>query len=159
MFDEHFWVAVAFFALLGLLFRPVGRSLGKALDGRSAKIAKELEDATKLREQAQAMLTLYQNKYQEISRESDQIMETARADAKAMQKQAQEELKQAVAVRIRMAEEKIAQEEKKAVSQLQQQVVELAVQATKRIILEQMHKEADDALIRLAVDNVGRIVH
>ena len=60
--DPHFWVYVAFVAVVGLSWRRVGRAIAAALDARAAKIQARLDEARKLRDDAQDLLAAYQRK-------------------------------------------------------------------------------------------------
>lgn len=157
--DEQLWVAVAFLVFLALMFRPVGKLLGQSLDKRSAAIEKELAEAMRLREEAQATLAAYQKKHRQISEEAEEILKHAREEARRMQVEAQEAIKRAVEVRIHQADEKIALEEQKAIQDVQKQVVDVAIQAARSVITKNMQSEADEQLIRLAVKDIHRLVH
>ncbi len=159
MIDETFWVAVAFVGFLLLVYRPVARGLSGALDKRSKQIEEELTEAQRLREEAQESLAAYQKKHREISEEAEQILKAARDEAKAMQKKAAEEVKKAVESRIHMADQKIAHEEKKAIQDVQKQVVDIAVSAARNVIVDNLQKDADESLIKVAVKDINRIVH
>ncbi len=157
--DEAFWVAIALFILIGLLWRPVGRAMAGILDGRSEKIGRELEEAVRLREEAQALLAAHQKKYRAMTDEAESILHQAREEAKTMQKQAQEVLKQALATRMEQAERRMDQEEQKALQEIQRQVVAVAVAAAAKILTEHLGEQADDHLIKLALNEIPRAIH
>lgn len=157
--DEQFWVAVAFAVFMVLVWRPVGRALAGALDKRSAAIENELAEAVRLREEAQATLAAYQKKHREITEEAEEILKHAREEARAMQNNAQDVVKKAVELRIAQADEKIALEEKKAIQDVQRQVVDVAIQAARSVMVDNLQSEADEQLIRLAVKDINRVVH
>ena len=58
--DPTFWVMVAFFVFVGALARPISGAIAAALDKRADKIRADLEEAEKLREEAQNLLASYQ---------------------------------------------------------------------------------------------------
>lgn len=157
--DEQMWVAVAFAVFILLVWRPVSRMTAQALDKRSVAIGKELAEAQRLREEAQATLAAYQKKHREITEEAEEILRHAREEAREMQREAQEAVKKAVEVRIAQADEKIALEEKKAIHDVQRQVVDVAIQAARSVMVENLQSEADEQLIRLAVKDLNRVVH
>ena len=67
----EFWVAVSFFLFLALLFYfGVHKKVGKALDARAAAIAKEIEEAKALREEAEKVLTDYRAKQEGAAKEA-----------------------------------------------------------------------------------------
>ncbi len=157
--DEKLWIAVAFAAFFALVGKPVLRMLTKALDKRSAAIERELSEAVRLREEAQATLAAYQKKHREVSEEAEDILKHAREEARKLQQNAQEAIKKAVEVRISQADEKISLEEKKAIQEVQRQVVDVAIQAARSVIVDTMQTEADEQLIQLAVKDLHRVVH
>ena len=82
MFDPNdplFWVLVAFVAFLALLlYYKVPAIVAKALDDRADAIRKELDEARKLREEAQSLLSDYQRKAREAETEAQSIIEQAK---------------------------------------------------------------------------------
>ncbi len=157
--NEQSWVAVAFVVFIALVWKPFVRAMTSALDKRSVAIERELAEAVRLREEAQATLAAYQKKHRQVSEESEEILKHAREEARRMQADAQEAIKKAVEVRIAQADEKISLEEKKAIQDVQRQVVDMAVQAARSVIVDNLQNEADEQLIRLAVKDLHRVVH
>ena len=83
--DAEFWVAVAFLIFLGVLAKlGVHRKILNALDDRSARIKVELDEARRVREEAQALLAEYQRKRQDADREADAIVVAAKAEAERL---------------------------------------------------------------------------
>jgi regulator of protease activity HflC (stomatin/prohibitin superfamily) len=80
----EFWVAVAFVAfVLILLYYKVPALIAKTLDERAAAIRKELDEARRLREEAQNLLADYQRKHRNAGQEAETIVEQARREAEA----------------------------------------------------------------------------
>ena len=78
IFEPEFWVAVSFFLFLGLaLYLGVHKKLTTALDARSASIAKELDEARRLREEAQSVLADYRTKQSSVDSEVAAIVSLA----------------------------------------------------------------------------------
>lgn len=159
MFDEVFWVGVSFVTLIVLLYKPVTRALVQALDKRAALIAKELDEAVRLREEAQATLALYQQKHAEIASEAESILTHAKHEAERLRVEAQARLEQAIALRTVRAEERIAQEEARAVAQVQQQLVDMAVLTAQQILTGAMQSDADEFLTASAIKKIATLVH
>ena len=123
------------------------------------RIKEELDDAVRLREEAQAVLAQYQKKQQEVMQEAETILETAKSEAERMKLEAESKLKEAIERRITMANDKIARAEQDAIKDVQSNMVDIAIHAARDIIIEQIDDAADDELITLAIDDVKRIVH
>ncbi len=59
MFDAAFWVAIAFVAFCAILAKFAYRRIIDALDARAQAISDQLDEAVRLREEAQALLASY----------------------------------------------------------------------------------------------------
>ena len=80
--EPEFWVAVSFFIFLGVLFYfGVHKKIAVALDARAALIGKELEEARRLRNEAQKVLADYRRKESEAANEAESIIALAAKEA------------------------------------------------------------------------------
>jgi len=113
--DATFWVAVAFVVFVGLAYKKVAAILGTTLDARSARIRNELEEAQRLREDAQAVLAECQKRQIEAEDEAEKILAYAREEAERVRVRADEEVQIAVKRRETQAIDRIAQAEAQAV--------------------------------------------
>lgn len=155
--EPVFWVAVAFFALVILAWRPMAKFLSTSLDGRAQKISDELAQAVRLREEAQATLQAYQQKQQEIAAEAKTILDNALAESARMQEEASKQLEKAIETRLSLANERIAQEENKAIKEVQLQIIELATTAARTVLTSSMQEQANDNLLNAALADIGKI--
>jgi len=133
--DAAFWALIAlilFFALV--LYLKVPAMLGGILDSRVDAIRKELDDARKLREEAQAVLAEYQRKAREAEGEAVEIVDQAKREAEALSIEAARRIEDYVASRTRLAEQKIAQAESQALQEVQALSADVAVAAAERIL-------------------------
>lgn len=157
--DASAVVAIAFLAFLFLVYNPVRKTLPNVLDKRSQRIASELAEAERLREEAQATLAAYQKRQREVNEEAEQILMAAKSAAQKLQEEASAQLKKSIENRIAQANEKIAQEEQKAVQEVHKRVVEIATQAAKTLISDEYQDEANDLLTQLALKDANRVLH
>ena len=82
MIEAEAWVAVAFVLFLGILvYVGAHRRVIDGIDQRQARIKAELEEARRLREEAQALLVEYQRRQREAEREAADILAGAKAEA------------------------------------------------------------------------------
>ncbi len=150
--DPHFWVTVAFFLVVGAAWRPVSAGLKAALDARSAKIRARLEEAERLREEAQEMLVHYRRKQHEVTKDAEEIIARARAEADRLAAHAEKELTESLARRERMAIDRIAAAEAQAIKDVRALAAEVAVTAAGRLLAEKLapHQASDlvDGAIR-----------
>jgi F-type H+-transporting ATPase subunit b len=152
--EPEFWVAVGFVLLVAALARPIGRGMGAALDARADKIRATLQEAAKLREEAQRLLGDYERKTRDALRESEDIVAQARSEAERMAAEASAALATAIQRREQLAIEKIAQAEAEAVREVRTTAVDVAVAAARRLIGERLGAARSSALIDQAIRDV-----
>jgi F-type H+-transporting ATPase subunit b len=146
--EAEFWVAVAFVIFIGVLARfGVHRLIVDALDTRAARIRNELDEAKRVREEAQALLADYQRKRGEADREADAIVSAARAEAERLAAEAKTKVEEFVARRTQMAETKIAQAEAQALADVRSAAADAAVAAAEKILSETAKGKVGDDLI------------
>ena len=102
------WVALGFLLFLGLLvYLGVHRKVTDSLDQRQARIKGELDEARRLKEEAQALLAEFQRKGREAEKEAEAIISGARAEAERIAGKAKTRMEDFIARRTKMAEAKI----------------------------------------------------
>ena len=145
--DASFWVAVSFvlFILLLMYFR-VPKMVTDALDARSAAIAAELDEAQRLREEAQALLASYQRKQRDAEKEAEEIVQRAEADAKRLAEETREILTQQMQRRMKQAEEKIAQAEAQALKEVQNLTTDIAIESAREVIAGNLDSRAQETI-------------
>ena len=155
----EFWVAVAFVAfVLVLLYYRVPRLISKALDERAEAIRKELDEARRLREEAQALLADYQKKHRNVGQETDIIVETARREAEALANETRASMTESLERRTRMAEEKIERAEAQALDEVRASAIDVAVAAAEKILREKMAAGGDASLVDQSIRDLrGRL--
>lgn len=147
MFDESFWVAVAFVLFFVLFGRQLWRFVTSKLDERSAAVRAELETAARLREEARDLLAASRRRERESAAEAEAILARARDEASRIAADAAMRLDAELARRARLAEERIALMEANAVAGLRAAAVDAVVAATGRAIAAEIDADADAALI------------
>jgi len=153
--DAEFWVAVAFVVFLGgLIYLGVHEMMLKYIDQRRDKIKAELDEARRLKEEAQALLAQYQRKQREAEQEAAAILAGATAEAGRMLAEAKAKMEEFVARRNKMAESKIAQAEAQALADVRAAAAEAAVGAAERILTQTVKGEIADRLVGKGIDDV-----
>ncbi len=154
--DPKFIVALAFIAFLGLLvYLKVPQALARSLDSRADRIRAELEEARKLREEAQALLAEYQRKQHAAEEEAEAIVKQAKEEAQRMTREAREAMANMVARRAKEAEQKIAQAEAQAVADVRNSAAEAAATAAATVIAAKATGDTSDKLIAAGIKDVA----
>ena len=157
LLEPETWVAVAFVIFLGVLcYFGVHRTLIEALDKRAARIKEELDEARRLKDEAQKLLDEYRRKQAEAHGEAQAIVAGAEAEAERLAAEAKTKVEEFVARRTRLAETKIAQAEAQALADVRAAAAEAAVAAAEKILAQSAKGQvADDLLVR-GIDDVKR---
>jgi F-type H+-transporting ATPase subunit b len=160
MFDAPFWALVSLIVFLAIMvYLKVPGMVIAFLDKRAETIRDELDQARKLREEAQALLAEYQRKAREAESEAEEIVDQARREAEALAVEAKRRMEDYVASRTRLAEEKIAQAEAQAVQEVRALSADVAIAAAEKILAARVKGEAGDRLIARAIDDVKTKLH
>ena len=157
--EAEFWVLVAFVIAIAFLVYKVKDPIASGLDARAAKIKAELDEAQKLREEAQAKLAEFQLKQRDALKEAEGIIALAREEAQRLAAQGAKDLEAAIERRRRMAQEKIALEEQKAMADLRNAAVDVAVAALRRVLAEDLDPARQAALIDNAINALPPTLH
>jgi F-type H+-transporting ATPase subunit b len=159
MFENpEFWVAVAFVLVVILAFKPAARAITGTLDARAAKIRAQIEEARKLREDAQALLADYQKKQRDAMSEAEKIIAQARAEATRLKIDAEKDLENAITRRKQQALDRIAQTEAQAVAAVRNTAVEVAMAAAEKLITSSLDPAKKAALADKAISELpGRL--
>ncbi|MBL8542511.1 MAG: ATPase [Hyphomonadaceae bacterium] len=149
-----FLALVLFIALL--VYLKVPAAIMGALDQRSQAIAKELHDARRLREEAEALLAEYQQKRASAEAEAKEIVSAAREQAAAVAEETRQSMMAAMARRERQAEDRIKSAETKAADEVRAAAAEAAIAAAERMIRERMNDQAQTNLVQQGVADLKR---
>ncbi len=148
IFEPEFWVAVSFFIFLGgVIYLGVHKKVAAALDARAAAIAKELDEARHLREEAEKVLADYKRKQGDAAKEAEDIVSLAKREAEEMAAETRTAMAEQFARRMKLAEDKIARAEAEALREVRIAAAEAAVAAAQAVIAAKLTPELADSLV------------
>ncbi|GBE43752.1 ATP synthase subunit b precursor [bacterium BMS3Bbin10] len=151
----EFWIAASFFGfILLIVYYKVPGMVTKALDDRADTIRKELDEARRLREEAQTMLADYERKHRDAEKEVESIILLANQEAKALAVETRQKIKDQLERRTRLAEDKISHAEKQAIGEVRAAAVTLAISAAERIIAKKMSPAASKKLVDQSIKDL-----
>ena len=146
--SAEFWVGVSFVGFFLILFYyKVPALIAKALDARADAIRTELDEARRLREEAQSLLADYQKKHRNAGQEADAIVEQARREAQLYAEETRAALAETLERRTKQAEDKIARAEAQAVDDVRAAAVDMAIAAAEKVLREKAAGPGGAALI------------
>ncbi|MBH0238157.1 F0F1 ATP synthase subunit B family protein [Methylobrevis albus] len=149
------WAFIALIGFLGILFvKRVHTSAAETLDARAARIARELDEARRLREEAQSLLSEYQRKAREAGREAEDIISNAKSEALRLTAEAETSLAELIERRTKAVETKIGQAETQAIAEIRALAADVAVAAAGKILTEKVKGPVADALVSKGIADV-----
>jgi F-type H+-transporting ATPase subunit b len=153
--EPETWVAVAFVIFIGVLvYVGAHKKITDALDHRAARIKAELDEARRLRDEAQKLLAEYQRKQREAEQEAEAIVADARAEAERVAAEARAKMEEFVARRTKLAEAKIGQAEAQALADVRAAAADAAVAAAENILRHTATGKVADDLIAKGIADV-----
>lgn len=152
----EFWVALAFVIFVALLWKKIAGAFTGMLDARANKIRAELDEAQRLREEAQALLASYQRRQRDAEKEAEEIVSHAKEEAERLRRQGAADLEASLKRREAQAVERIAQMEAAAVQEVRTLTVDLAIAASRKLLSENLPQSQQDALVAQAIDELPK---
>jgi F-type H+-transporting ATPase subunit b len=150
--DATFWALIGLIIFLGILaYVKVPAMMAGALDKRADQIRNELEEAKKLREEAQQLLAEYQRKRKEAETEAAGILSAAEKEAALLREDAKAKTEEYVSRRTAVAEQKIRQAETDAINEVRASAVDLAIVAAEKLISSKVDSKASGELFKASL--------
>ncbi len=155
--DATVIVSLAMLVVIGLmLWKKVPAAIGRSLDKKIAGIREQLDEASRLRSEAEALRAEYEARTSRAGAEAQTMLDRARHEAEGIVQQAQRDAAALVERRTRMAESKIAAAERAAVAEVRAKVADAAASAAARLIAEQHDAASDRAMVDQTIAGLGR---
>ena len=156
---EEVWLFVALAILFAMVYRPAKRAVLGALDQRAARIGSQLDEAKRLREEAQAALAGFQRRQRDAMAEAEDIIAHARHEAERLRADAAKHLEEALQRREAMAMDRIAQAEAQAMAEVRNMAVDVAISASRRLIAGQLDGGRQAGLVDSAIADLSKKLH
>jgi F-type H+-transporting ATPase subunit b len=150
------WLLIALIILIAVIWKPLSRTIFGALDGHAAKVRAELEEAKRLREEAQSLLAGHQRQLVSGEDQASAIVGHAKVEAERQVERHRVELEASLGRRTEHALARIAQEEARALQDVRSYAAMLTARTTERLLRDQIDGPKAQALVDDAIAEVGR---
>jgi F-type H+-transporting ATPase subunit b len=157
--DLNFWVLISFVIFVALAWRPLYRIVVTALDQRAEDIRRDIDEAVRLREEAQALLASYKRQQRDAAQETAEILASARTEADRLKEQASADLDSLLKRREQQALDRIAQAESQAMTEVRGLAVDLAIAATRKLLAERASGEKAASLVDDSIRQIDAKLH
>ena len=159
-FDPETWVAVAFVILMVVFgYLGVFKKATDAPDKRAERIKAELDDATRLKQEAAKVLADYKARSASAEREAADIVANAKTEAERIATEAKAKMEDFVARRTKTAESKIALAEAQALADVRAAAADAAVSAASTILSQSVKGQVADDLLAKGITEVRQKVN
>lgn len=158
MFDERFWLAIAFFGFVILIIKHVAPIITKQLDAKSKEIAEELLAAKEMKEKAEKVLAIAQERHTESLAFSEQIIKDASVEAQKYFDEALKLAESEIAKKMTAVENRIKQEQESAIREMKIKIIGSAMHSVENN-LQNVQKNQSDTLVNKAIDDISKLVN
>lgn len=154
--NPEFWVGVGLVLFLAIVvWAKAPAMIAGKLDEQAAKIQADLDEAARLRTEAEAMLVNIRAERDEAERQAGAMLAAAKADAERLAADAKIKLEETIKRRVEIAERKIAQAEAQASADVKAAAVDLAAHAAEVVLAARLSGLKSDPLVDAAIGQMG----
>jgi len=157
--DTNIWMVFSFIIFFLILVKAGKSAMVNVVDKRIETIKNDLQSAENLHVEAQELLAQYQRKHTNAVKEADEIIANAETYAAKIRKQAKKELRENLDRREAQLADRVERMKMAAISDIQKYAADIAIEATREIIIKEFDKKADKALTDDAIKSVSGQVH
>lgn len=144
---------ILFLALRHFLFKPVTN----LMQSRKDEIAGNLEDAEKIKAQAEELKVTYQGKIDSAKEEAGQILKEANIKREARKEEIIQQAKEESQRIMERAQLEISREKAKAMEDLKDDMVEISLAAASMVIQKNLDDETQQKLIQEYIKEMGDV--
>jgi F-type H+-transporting ATPase subunit b len=144
-------IAVLFFILRALLFKPVTKFMAE----RAKRVQDSIDQAKKDREEAKALLAEYENKLKEAQAQAGEILKNARESAERQAKMIIAEGKQKAEDTVNSALKQIETEHKAALSQFKLEAAALVMAVSAKLAAKDFSGDDNRRYVNMLLDELS----
>lgn len=155
--DATMIAATGFTVFAGILVfgLKVHKTIGKALDDQAAAIKTELDEAKRLRAEAEALRQSYVDARAQAQADAGAMVEKAKADAAALRIEAEKQVAANVAARTREADERIRRAEEAAIAEVRAAASSAAITVAEKLLVKSADGAVGAALLKKSLSGIG----
>jgi F-type H+-transporting ATPase subunit b len=154
--NPELWVAVGLVLFLAIaIYAGAHRTAFGVLDAKAATIKFDLDEAARLRTEAEAMLVDIRRQREETEAQGIAMLEQARADAERLAAEAKVKLEEQIVRRTALADRRIANAEREATAEVKSAAADLAAQMAETILADRLKGMKTDPMVAPAVEQLA----
>lgn len=155
--SEYLWLTLALVGFVAVIWKMGGFRQGAAmLDKRIEEVRSQLEEAERLREEAQSVLAQYQREHRDAMKAAEDIVAHADSEAQRLRQKAEADLQESIKRREAQAKDRIAQAEAQAIRDIRNTAVDVAMTASRKALAESVDAATQEKLVQQAMDEMPK---
>ena len=157
--DATFWVAISFVIFLGgLIYLKIPQKINEVLEIKIKETKNELEEAEKLKDEAKNLLSNYENKLNQATKETLRIMNDAKKENEKNLIDTTEKFYQLIDNKKRMLNEKINQMKQDALKEVKNSSIEISFEAIEKIIKSSIDQKKLDNFFNDSLNEAKKVI-
>ena len=152
--NEIIWSIISFGLLVILLWKFALPPLKKAMEARTERIRTNLDDAERVKSEAQGILDEYQRQLADARNEANRIIEEARQTAESLRRDLMDRAEAEVAELRQRSTDEIQAAKDRALADLRAQVASIAVGAAEKIVERSLDRETNVQLVENYINSL-----
>ena len=157
--DPQFWVLIAFIIFIGIMIKPVRKILSINLGDKIQEIKDSIDQAEKIKKDAQLTLSEIKKRQNEVKGEIDLIEQEAKEKITIIEKNAHIKFIDQINKRNALASVKIDQMARDANTEIQKHITQIAISATVNILEKKLNDKEKQNLINQSVNELGSVLN
>jgi F-type H+-transporting ATPase subunit b len=152
------WVFIAFIIFISIaIYLKVPNMVTKLLDEQISKIKNDLDDARKLKEDANSLLAEYERKIESANKEAENIINQAKNNAKSYEENSNKKVEEFILRSEKQSIEKIQQAQKSAIKKINEEIVNKSVEVAEKIISKNMNDQNNNKLFENSINQIKKL--
>ena len=153
--NTDFVVAIAFFIFIGvLIYFNVPRIIINLLDKRSSSIRGEIEEASRLLQEAKTLLAKLEKEHKNNISKAEDIIKTAENTSKRLLDDSKADIKNAVARKLDMAKKQIESNEKTVLNSIRDEIIDAAFKIAEESITKKLDKKTSENITKESINEI-----
>ena len=156
--DPQFWVAIAFVVFVLAIFNPIRKILSSSLDTKIKEIRDSIDQAEKIKNDAQLTLGDIKKRQNQVKNEIDSIKKEAKEKITIIEKNAHAKLEDQISKRNILASVKIDQMTRDANNEIQNHITQVTISATVNILEKTLNDKDKQNLINRSINELESVL-
>lgn len=157
--EVEFWVGMAFILSVCVLCKPLCKFIRQALQNRINRVISDIDEAAKLRDDAQNLLADYQRRFINAEKEAEQIVQTSRKNMQNIKNKELAKLKNDLSNKEKEANRRIAAANAKATEEINAYAGKISIDLANKAIHTYLQTTDKSRLIDEAIADLDKFIN